>query len=115
MREVVEQEEEMEVSVGGRVCLFGEHSDWAGAFRSANSGIEKGQVIVVGTEQQLYARVRRQEGTLTVISTKNDGTKVCESFLAHACASEYMFFQICVHRLMLSLPWGRPRLSSTIR
>ena len=68
--------EDVEVSVGGRVCLFGEHSDWAGAFRSANSGIEKGQVIVVGTEQQLYARVRRQEGTLTVISTRNDGTKV---------------------------------------
>ena len=67
---------EIEISVTGRVCLFGEHSDWAGGFRSSNADIETGQVIVVGTEQSVDARVRRQDGVLTMISTGNDGKQI---------------------------------------
>ncbi|WP_423790362.1 galactokinase family protein, partial [Listeria monocytogenes] len=41
----------MELFVPGRVCLFGEHSDWAGGFRRFNSAIVPGRCIVAGTNQ----------------------------------------------------------------
>ncbi|MEM8720936.1 MAG: GHMP kinase [Cyanobacteria bacterium P01_G01_bin.39] len=46
----------MNFFVSGRLCLFGEHSDWAGAFRQHNSQIEPGYAILVGTDQGIYAR-----------------------------------------------------------
>ena len=47
------------LSDSGRVCLFGEHSDWAGNFRRFNSAIDPGQCIVAGTNQGLYSTVTR--------------------------------------------------------
>lgn len=41
--------------VPGRLCLFGEHSDWAGMYRTINPNIEKGLAIVTGIEQGIYA------------------------------------------------------------
>ena len=35
--------------VPGRLCLFGEHSDWAGMYRTVNADIVKGTAIVSGT------------------------------------------------------------------
>jgi len=46
----------VELFVPGRVCLFGEHSDWAGSFRRFNSALTKGYTIVCGTNQGIYAR-----------------------------------------------------------
>ena len=40
--------------VSGRLCLFGEHSDWA-----AQEGLHKGYCLVVGTDQGLSGRARR--------------------------------------------------------
>ena len=41
--------------VPGRLCLFGEHTDWASLYRTVNSSIVKGAAIVCGTEQGIYA------------------------------------------------------------
>lgn len=41
--------------VPGRLCLFGEHSDWAGMYRSINAEILPGEAIVTGIEQGIYA------------------------------------------------------------
>ncbi|MEL6437665.1 MAG: GHMP kinase [Cyanobacteria bacterium J06621_8] len=46
----------MDFFVSGRLCLFGEHSDWAGTYRQLNEQIEPGYAIVVGTDQGIYAR-----------------------------------------------------------
>jgi galactokinase len=54
-------EKEFEVFVPGRLCLFGEHSDWAGGHRRQNSEIEKGFVIIAPTNQGTYARVKEIE------------------------------------------------------
>lgn len=51
--------EEFELFVPGRLCLFGEHSDWAGGHRRQNSEIGKGYTIVAPTNQGTYAKVRR--------------------------------------------------------
>lgn len=47
--------------VPGRLCLFGEHSDWAGMYRTVNSGIEKGYAIVSGVEQGIYATAEKAD------------------------------------------------------
>ncbi|MEM8674941.1 MAG: GHMP kinase [Cyanobacteria bacterium P01_G01_bin.67] len=47
----------MDFFVSGRLCLFGEHSDWAGEYRQFNSQIEPGYAVVVGTNQGVYAHV----------------------------------------------------------
>lgn len=54
-------EKEIEIFVPGRLCLFGEHSDWAGGHRRQNPDIEKGYTIVAPTNQGTYARVRELE------------------------------------------------------
>ena len=32
---------EVDLFVPGRLCLFGEHTDWAGMYRSVNSALER--------------------------------------------------------------------------
>jgi galactokinase len=43
--------------VPGRLCLFGEHSDWAGLNRAMNADIAPGRAIVTGIDQGIYAEV----------------------------------------------------------
>ncbi|MCL1960001.1 MAG: sugar phosphate nucleotidyltransferase [Spirochaetes bacterium] len=47
--------------VPGRLCLFGEHSDWAGLHRIINAGIVPGAAIVTGIEQGIYAEAEKCE------------------------------------------------------
>jgi len=47
--------------VPGRLCLFGEHSDWAGLHRIINAGIVPGAAIVTGVEQGIYAEAEKCE------------------------------------------------------
>ena len=51
----------MNIFVPGRLCLFGEHSDWAGLYNRTNSKIEPGMAIVTGIEQGIHAYVERAE------------------------------------------------------
>ena len=52
-------EEMINLFVPGRICLFGEHSDWAGMYRTINHDIEKGLAIVTSTEMGIYATVEK--------------------------------------------------------
>ena len=45
--------------VPGRLCLFGEHTDWAGHYRTMNADIMPGVSIVTGIEQGIYAEVEK--------------------------------------------------------
>jgi len=63
----------MELFVPGRVCLFGEHSDWAGGYRAVNPGIEKGYTLICGTEQGIYAEVAPHPNKLVLTATTPDG------------------------------------------
>ncbi|MCR5675533.1 MAG: hypothetical protein K6G16_07490 [Lachnospiraceae bacterium] len=47
--------------VPGRLCLFGEHSDWAGMHRMVNSEVPTGAAIVTGIEQGIYATAERAD------------------------------------------------------
>ena len=63
-----------DIFVPGRVCLFGEHSDWAGAYRRFNSALEPGQVIIAGTNQGIHAKARHSKGRFVFRSCLPDGS-----------------------------------------
>jgi mevalonate kinase len=44
----------IDLFVPGRLCLFGEHSDWAGEYRKSDTSVETGRCIVAGTDQGIY-------------------------------------------------------------
>lgn len=53
--------EKIELFVPGRLCLIGEHSDWAGRHRTMNADIVPGCAIVTGIEQGIYATVSKAD------------------------------------------------------
>ncbi|MBP7791671.1 MAG: GHMP kinase [Candidatus Goldbacteria bacterium] len=65
----------MKLFLPGRICLFGEHSDWAGGYRRINAELEKGYAIIAGTNQGIYAEIKPHPSRLIIRSTLNDGTK----------------------------------------
>ncbi|CAE7254847.1 hasC1, partial [Symbiodinium microadriaticum] len=68
----------IELFVTGRICLFGEHSDWAGGYRRFNSEVVPGCALVCGTDQGLYARARRLlgEGSRRLLYRSSDGNSI---------------------------------------
>jgi galactokinase len=63
----------MNIFVPGRICLLGEHSDWAGGYRRINAEIEKGYAIICGTNQGIYAEVESHPNKLVLTSTNSEG------------------------------------------
>ena len=66
----------MKIFVPGRICLFGEHSDWAGGYRRINADIEKGYTLICGTNQGIHADVEPHPTALVLTSTMPDGQVV---------------------------------------
>jgi len=66
----------MKLFVPGRICLLGEHSDWAGGYRRINADIEKGYAIICGTNQGIYADVEPHPHSLVITSVTPDGRPV---------------------------------------
>jgi len=65
----------VKIFVPGRICLFGEHSDWAGGYRRTNAEIEKGYTLLTGTDQGIYAEVEPHPTSLVLTSTAPNGQK----------------------------------------
>jgi len=63
----------MKLFVPGRICLFGEHSDWAGGYRRINADVEKGYTLICGTDQGIYAEIEPHPTSLVLTSTTPDG------------------------------------------
>jgi UTP-glucose-1-phosphate uridylyltransferase/mevalonate kinase len=66
----------MKLFVPGRICLFGEHSDWAGGYRRMNAEIEKGYTLICGTNQGIYAEVEPHPNALVLSAVTPDGRKL---------------------------------------
>jgi UTP-glucose-1-phosphate uridylyltransferase/mevalonate kinase len=64
----------MNIFVPGRICLFGEHTDWAGSYRRINAELEKGFTIISGTNQGLHAEVEAHPTRFILDSKLSDGT-----------------------------------------
>jgi galactokinase len=74
MQRIPKEEMAVRLFVPGRICLFGEHSDWAGGHRRSNPGLEKGYTLICGTDQGIHADARSNPATLRLTSTAPDGT-----------------------------------------
>lgn len=66
----------MKIFVPGRICLFGEHTDWAGGYRRINADLEKGHALICGTNHGIYAEVEPHPTKLILESTREDGSGV---------------------------------------
>lgn len=56
-----EKQEIINLFVPGRLCLFGEHSDWAGTNKNMNADIVPGCAIVTGIEQGIYGNAMKAD------------------------------------------------------
>lgn len=65
----------MKLFVPGRVCLFGEHTDWAGGHRKSNPALEVGYTLICGTNQGIHARIERHANQLVLTATSPSGRK----------------------------------------
>jgi UTP-glucose-1-phosphate uridylyltransferase/mevalonate kinase len=65
----------MKLFVPGRICLFGEHSDWAGGHRRMNAELKKGYTIITGTNQGIYAEVTPHANKFIFKAALPDGTR----------------------------------------
>ena len=48
----------IDLFIPGRLCLFGEHSDWAGEQRKFDKTVMTGKCIIAGTDQGIYATAK---------------------------------------------------------
>ncbi|HSO28124.1 MAG TPA: GHMP kinase, partial [Anaerolineales bacterium] len=63
----------LKLFVPGRICLFGEHSDWAGGYRRIDPQIEKGYTLISGTDQGIYAEVEPLPNQLLLTTNAPEG------------------------------------------
>ena len=67
--------------VPGRLCLFGEHTDWAGKYRTMNADIVPGASIVTGIEQGIYAEVEKS----SIFEMYSEATEIADVWQDFAC------------------------------
>ena len=67
--------------VPGRLCLFGEHTDWAGHYRTMNADIPAGAAIVTGIEQGIYAEVEKS----SVFEVRSDAPEIMSLWSDFSC------------------------------
>ncbi len=100
-----------EIFVPGRLCLFGEHSDWAGKYRSMNSQIVPGVALVTGIEQGIHATV---EKSITFKMT-SDAPEIADTWKDFECRMDFWelkeiaksgsFFSYCAGVASYMLEW----------
>lgn len=57
----MENQKSIDLFVPGRLCLLGEHSDWAGMQRIINANLVPGYAIVSGLQEGIYATARKAD------------------------------------------------------
>ena len=67
--------------VPGRLCLFGEHTDWAGHYRTMNADILPGAAIVTGIEQGIYAEVEKS----SIFEMHSDAPEISDEWRDFSC------------------------------
>ena len=97
--------------VPGRLCLFGEHTDWAGHYRTMNADILPGASIVTGIEQGIYAEVEKSP----VFEMCSDAPEITDVWSDFSCkmsetelktvAKSGSFFSYCAGVASYMLEW----------
>ena len=91
----------MEIFMGGRLCLLGEHSDWASNYQEVNDRIINGCALAIGLSQGITATVNKVQDEfviempnnfnelLSIAFTEENLSKEIKdnSFFAYACGA----------------------------
>ncbi len=103
--------EKINLFVPGRLCLFGEHTDWAGKYRTMNADIVPGASIVTGIEQGIYAEVEKS----TIFEMYSEASEISSIWKDFAChmnegelkdiAKSGSFFCYCAGVASYMLEW----------
>ncbi len=101
----------LKLFVPGRLCLFGEHTDWAGHYRTMNADILPGFSIVTGIEQGIYAEVEKS----SIFEMHSDATEMADVWHDFSCrmnegelkrvAKSGSFFCYCAGVASYMLEW----------
>ena len=101
----------LELFVPGRLCLFGEHTDWAGKYRTMNADIVPGASIVTGIEQGIYAEVEKS----SIFEMYSDAPEIADVWQDFSCrmneqelknvAKSGSFFSYCAGVASYMLEW----------
>ena len=101
----------LKLFVPGRLCLFGEHTDWAGHYRTMNADIKPGASIVTGIEQGIYAEVEKS----TIFEMHSDAPELADVWRDFSCrmseqelkrvAKSGTFFSYCAGVASYMLEW----------
>ena len=101
----------LELFVPGRLCLFGEHTDWAGKYCTMNADIAPGASIVTGIEQGIYAEVEKS----SIFEMYSEAPEIAEVWQDFACrmnetelknvAKSGSFFSYCAGVASYMLEW----------
>ena len=101
----------IELFVPGRLCLFGEHTDWAGKYRTMNADIVPGASIVTGIEQGIYAEVEKS----SIFEMYSEAPEIANIWQDFACrmsenelknvAKSGSFFSYCAGVASYMLEW----------
>ena len=96
----------LKLFVPGRLCLFGEHTDWAGHYRTMNADIMPG-----GIEQGIYAEVEKS----TIFEMHSDASELADVWRDFSCrmseqelkrvAKSGSFFSYCAGVASYMLEW----------
>ncbi len=100
-----------ELFVPGRLCLFGEHTDWAGKYRTMNADIAPGASIVTGIEQGIYAEVEKS----SIFEMHSEAPEIADVWQDFSCrmneqelkgvAKSGSFFSYCAGVASYMLEW----------
>ena len=101
----------LKLFVPGRLCLFGEHTDWAGHYRTMNADILSGAAIVTGIEQGIYAEVEKSP----IFEMYSDAPEISDVWSDFSCRMNEMdlkavaksgsFFCYCAGVASYMLEW----------
>jgi UTP-glucose-1-phosphate uridylyltransferase/mevalonate kinase len=101
----------IELFVPGRLCLFGEHTDWAGKYRTMNADIAPGASIVTGIEQGIYAEVEKS----SIFEMYSEAPEIADVWQDFSCrmneqelknvAKSGSFFSYCAGVASYMLEW----------
>ena len=101
----------LELFVPGRSCLFGEHTDWAGKYRTMNADIAPGASIVTGIEQGIYAEVEKS----SIFEMFSEAPEIADVWQDFSCrmnelelknvAKSGSFFSYCAGVASYMLEW----------
>ena len=101
----------IDLFVPGRLCLFGEHSDWAGRYRTMNADILPGMAIVTGIEQGIFAEVEKSD-IFEMKSTAPEIKNIWQDFSCRmnendlkSVAKSGSFFSYCAGVASYMLEW----------